>query len=251
MAVAGSRARDEDRNALEAHQAVAASVGAGAPGAATQGEAVEAHGVAVLEHLRVGDLGVGHVGVHPARAVPPGGRTGAAADGLVVAESLVAEAEVVHGALAAPRQFQGLEQGVGETLAGLHVAADDGRTPLGVVDEGRIEQAVRNHDLEGLEEAVVERQPGRDHQPHDVHGDALDDRRGGVEVARMDRAAAGEVDARAVGPDNQLDGGIPAELGNLSNLNDLHLSRNQLSGSRIALNGNSTSIQRAKLISMP
>ena len=64
---------------------------------------MQPHRVAVLDDLGIGDAGVGHVGVDTAGAVKAVDRTAAATNGLVVAEGLVAKAEVVHGALAAAR----------------------------------------------------------------------------------------------------------------------------------------------------
>ena len=52
--------------------------------------------VAAFEDLRVGDAGVGHVGVDAGLARPGGTGTGAAGNGLVVAETGVAEGEIVH-----------------------------------------------------------------------------------------------------------------------------------------------------------
>ena len=53
------------------------------------GEALDAHGIAALEHLDVGDARVRHVAVHGARAGEPGPRAAPAAQRLVVAVALV------------------------------------------------------------------------------------------------------------------------------------------------------------------
>ncbi|MCS1412175.1 MAG: hypothetical protein M2R45_05379 [Verrucomicrobia subdivision 3 bacterium] len=85
-------------------------------------ELVQGDGVTVFEDFRVGDAGVGHVGVDTAGAVKGVGGASAAADGFVVADAIVPEDEVVHGALAACGQPQGFDQGVHNSLAGFDVA---------------------------------------------------------------------------------------------------------------------------------
>src|SRR3954467_12047882 len=87
--------------------------------APADGEALQAHGVAVLQHLGVGDAGVGHVGMNGARPREPSPGAGAAADRLVEAEALAAEEEVVHRSLAAGGEAQRLDQGVDQPLARL------------------------------------------------------------------------------------------------------------------------------------
>ena len=83
-----------------------------APGAVPDREGLEHDREAPLEDFRVGRPGVGHVGVHGAGAVEfrPGAR--AAADRLVVLVfGVVAEREIVHGALAGAHQPERAQQG--------------------------------------------------------------------------------------------------------------------------------------------
>jgi sterol desaturase/sphingolipid hydroxylase (fatty acid hydroxylase superfamily) len=91
------------------------------------GETLHAHRVAVLQDLRIGDAGVGHVAVDGARAVEPRSGAAAAAHRLVVSEALVAERDVVHRALTTGDQAQRPEERVDQALAGLDVAAADRR----------------------------------------------------------------------------------------------------------------------------
>ncbi len=102
----------------------------------------------MLEHLGIGDRGVGHVAVHRVGAVEAGAGAAAAADRLVVAEALVAEQHVVHRALAAGGHPEGLEQGVDQPLAGLHVAPHDRRRAGRILGKGRVEEAFRELDLD-------------------------------------------------------------------------------------------------------
>src|SRR5262249_43768178 len=78
----------------------AANAVAGVPLAAPAGafadmEILEHHRIAELEHLRIGEAGIGHVGVHGIGTWEARTRGGARADGLVVLVCGVAEVEVV------------------------------------------------------------------------------------------------------------------------------------------------------------
>jgi hypothetical protein len=66
------------------------------------------------------------VRVHARRAIKarPGGRAGA--DRLVILVGGVAEGEVVHRALGRRQRLGGAEHGVGDVLAGFHIAGHDG-----------------------------------------------------------------------------------------------------------------------------
>jgi hypothetical protein len=187
-----------------AHHAVAAAPAAAATGARAQREALETHGVAVLQKLGVGDAGVGHVGVHAACAVEIRAGAGAAADGFVVAEGGVAEEQVVHRALAAGGESQRLEQGVHQPLAGFDVAAHDGGRPPGIGRERRVQQAGRDLDVDRAQQPLVERQGLGDQQAKDVEDRAAHHGGRRVEIAGMDPGGAGEIDACAPRPD--LDG---------------------------------------------
>jgi hypothetical protein len=63
--------------------------------------ALHPDGEAGFQHLGVGGAGVGHVDLHAGRTVETRARAGAACDGLVVLERLIAPDEVVHRPLAA------------------------------------------------------------------------------------------------------------------------------------------------------
>ncbi len=195
------RQRHRRQEGQIAHHSVAAAVAPGAARARAQREAFEAHRIAVLEQLGIGDAGIGHVSVHGTRAGEAGAGAGAAADGLVETETVVAEEHVVHRPLAASRQAQRLEQRVDQALAGLDVAADHRRGLPGIVREGRIEHPRRHLDVDRAQQALVERQRLGDQQPqHGEHG-AAHHRRRRVEVARMHAGGAGEVDPRAARAD--------------------------------------------------
>ncbi len=157
----------------------------------------------MLDDLGVGDAGVGHVGVHAARAVRALDGAAAPTDGLVVAEAVVSEAQVVHRALAAAGKREGLDQGVHQPLRGLDVAAHHGRAAARIGGEGRVEQPLGDPELHRLEQPLVERQVEIDEQAHDVHGHAVDDRRRGVQVARVHTRAAREVEHRLPVSDGQ------------------------------------------------
>ena len=73
------------------------STGAARP--APDGELLQHHRIAGLQHLGIGQAAVGHVGLHRIGAVEARPRAGAAADGLVILALRVAEGEVVHRAL--------------------------------------------------------------------------------------------------------------------------------------------------------
>ncbi len=113
-----------------AHEAIATRLRAGAATVASEREFPHQHREAFFENFRVRDPGVGHVGVHPAGAREARARARAAADGLVVAEALVAEGQVVHGALARGQHPERLEQRVRDALRRLDIAGCHGRRIL-------------------------------------------------------------------------------------------------------------------------
>ncbi len=166
-------------------------------GAATDREALEPHGVADFEDLRVSDSGIGHVGVDRARARKAWPGTSAAAHGFVVAEMLVAKQHIVHGALTAGRQPERLEQGVDQPLAGLDIATDHRRCALGWVNKRWVQDPRRHHPCNRREQPFVERHGLGHQQAQHVQHRAPHHRWRRVEVAGMDRARAGEVDPGA------------------------------------------------------
>ena len=78
---------------------VPAALAAAAARAVPDPEAFEPHREAPLEHLGIGQPGVRHVRLHHVGAVEVRAGAGAPCDGLIVLVALVAEGEVVHGAL--------------------------------------------------------------------------------------------------------------------------------------------------------
>ena len=100
----------------EAHHPVPAAVSALAAAAPAHGEGLQPHREAPLEHLGIGEAGVGHVRVHGARAVVARAGPGAAAQGLVILVALVAVKHVVHRALRGCQYAQGAKQRVGDAL---------------------------------------------------------------------------------------------------------------------------------------
>jgi hypothetical protein len=134
-------------------QPVTAAVPALATGAAADGKFPEQQRIAPFQDFRIGDAGVGHVGVNAGLAMPGRAGPGSAADGLVVAEARVAESEVVHASLGCCRHAEGFQDHIHHPLGGEHVAPHHGR--LG----GRRQQAARgNMDGDGDQAAVIERQ---------------------------------------------------------------------------------------------
>lgn len=111
---------------------VATGERAAAAGVLADGKLVEADGVTAFEDFGVGDGGVGHVAVLGAGTGVGWAGAGAAADGFVVAKAVVAEEEVVHGALAGGLQLERFEEGVDNALADFNIAADNGGKGLRV-----------------------------------------------------------------------------------------------------------------------
>src|ERR1051325_7366752 len=152
--------QERDRYRLEegvlAGRPVATPAAAGAARAGTQLESLEPHREALLQDLGVGDARVGHMGVDGVGAVLLWRRAAAAADRLVIAEAGVAEDQVVHGALGARGEAEGLEQRVHDALAGLAVARGDGGAARGVALEARVEHALRDFKVDGPQDSLVE-----------------------------------------------------------------------------------------------
>ena len=140
-----------------ADRAVTAAVLPGTAGAPSDGEAVETHGVTLLQDLGVGDPGIGHVRVHGIGSVEAGPRPAAAADGLVVAEPVRAEERVVHRALAARAHAKRSKQRVDDPLGRLDVAAAHGRRQAGVIGELGVQHATGNPDVDGPHDALIKR----------------------------------------------------------------------------------------------
>jgi hypothetical protein len=194
-----------------ADAAVAAVPAAGAGAAGPDPVGLEQHRVAPLEHLGVGEPGVGHLGLHDVGAVEAVARAGAAGYRLVVLVAVVPERHVVHRAGPLRHHPQRRVQRAGDHLGGLHVARGDRRRvprgQHGVLgdDHGERLQAA------GVERDVVVDQ-GAEHVEHRGHGHA--GRR--VEVVLQLRGRAGEVDLGGpllrVDADRDVDLGLVVQL---------------------------------------
>jgi hypothetical protein len=85
-------------------------------------------------------------------------RPRAAADSFVVAEAVVSKERVVHRALAAGAEAERLEQGVDDSLAGLHVSTGDGGTQLRVRREVGVQHSGGNSQIDRREQPFIQRQ---------------------------------------------------------------------------------------------
>src|SRR5215203_3941902 len=138
--VAATIAQEREASGLEyadgADDAVAAPVLAAAARAVEQLVALDAHRVLELKGLRGGVEGVAHADVDAGRSGTLAARALAAAYGLVVGPARAADDGVVHRPLALRREIRGPgeggEHGVGDAVAGLHVAGHDRRRALRV-----------------------------------------------------------------------------------------------------------------------
>ena len=115
------------QEAQPADDAVTAAPATGAAAAPADAELLHPHREAPLQDLRIGESGVGHVGVYRGGPVETRTRPGAAADGLVILMALVAEGQVVHGALGGGQQAEGTVEGIDQALGGLDVAGNHRR----------------------------------------------------------------------------------------------------------------------------
>src|SRR5262245_8188845 len=96
-----------------------------AAGAAADREFLEADGIASFEDFRIGETGVGHVGVDGVGAVAARSRAAAATDGFVVAEGVVTEEEIVYRALTGGGEVKSAKEGIHNALGSFDVAADN------------------------------------------------------------------------------------------------------------------------------
>ena len=183
----------ESRPELEpSHDAIAAAVPAGAARAAADRELAHQHRERALQDLRIGQPRVGHVGLYGVAAVEVRSRARAARDGLVVLQPLVAEGQVVHGSLGGGENPERAVEGIHDALRGLDVPGSHrGRRP-GVEERPR-----RNHELEGLEAALVQRNRPLDERAEHIQHRRRAHRARRVEVVCALGRGAGEVDARA------------------------------------------------------
>src|SRR3954467_7985693 len=102
-AVIGSRKRPRRTAPWPAGRVAPAAVPAAPVAAAARSgadlEALEAHREAPLEHLGIGEARIGHVRLHHVGTVEVRSGARAACNSLVVLVALIAEREIVHGAL--------------------------------------------------------------------------------------------------------------------------------------------------------
>src|SRR5690348_12510386 len=80
--------------------------------AASHGKALHRHWVTPLQHLEVGEPGVGHVGVDGGCPCKAGAGAGAATDGLVILVGCITEREIVHRTLAIGEYPERTKQGI-------------------------------------------------------------------------------------------------------------------------------------------
>ena len=150
---------------------------------------LEQHRVAPLEHLGVGEPGVGHLGLHHVGAVEAVARARAAGHRLVVLVAVVPERHVVHRPGPLGHHPQRRVQRAGDDLGGLHVARGDRGRIFGREHGPGRDDHVQRLQAAGVERDVVVDQ-GAEHVEHRGHGHA--GRR--VEVVLELAGRAGEVD---------------------------------------------------------
>ena len=183
-----------------AHDAVAAAMAPGAPGAAAQRVLEDAQRKLPLERLDRRVERVAHRDVHAARSV--GVRAGAlaAAERLVVGEARVAEREVVHRALAL-RAPERAEHEVGDARGGLDVArrhrSAGARVEQRSLGGAHLDRAVR---------AGGRRDVRVGEHAHREQARRARDRERAVEVARVLLGAAGEVQQQPLAVDRRRAG---------------------------------------------
>ncbi len=174
-----------------AADAIAGVPFAAAARASANVEILQHHRIAELQHLGVGEPRIGHMRVHGIGAIEtrPGGRAGA--DGLVVLVFGVAEIEIVHGALRRGERAERQEQAIGDGLRGLHIAGDHG---------GRIfrhqHRFRRNDDVDRPQAPGIHRDVVVDHHAKHVEHRRARHRLRRVEIGRLLRRGAGEIDGR-------------------------------------------------------
>src|SRR3546814_21124599 len=88
------------RSAYAASSSVAAAPVSLSAGMFTNREALQANRKAPFKHLRVGQVRIGHMGLHRVRAVEARPRSRAPGNGFIILVLIIAERETVHGSLA-------------------------------------------------------------------------------------------------------------------------------------------------------
>ena len=177
----------------------------------TDGEAFQQYREPPFEDFRIGQPGIGHVGLHRVGAVEirPGARS--TANGFVILIGVGAEGEIVHRPLGRRQHAERAVKGVGHALGRLYVAGDDGGGMAGVQHA-----AFGDDDVEGLQAASVEGNVIVNQGAEDVKHGRLAHGGGGVEVVLGLLRGAGEINAGAAAVfldrDIDLDAGAVVHL---------------------------------------
>ena len=154
-------------------------------------EALQPHRVAPFEDFRVGKPGVGHVDMHGVGPIEALARAGAAADGLVILVTGVAEGEIVDRPLGLGHGVQRAEQRVGDVLRGLDIAGHHRGGIAGPQDRRLLHPDVQRLQAAGIERDIDPAEAAEDveHRSH-AHG------RRRVEIAVHLAGRAREVEHR-------------------------------------------------------
>src|SRR6185312_997025 len=116
-AVIGEQGPGEGREKLQPPDGtVTAAMRAGTPRAFTHRELAQPHRKFSLENLRVGQARIGHVGLDRVAAVEVRPRAGAACNGFVVLNALIAECQVVHRSLGGGQHPERTVKGIHDAL---------------------------------------------------------------------------------------------------------------------------------------
>jgi len=174
-----------------ADEPVAAAVLAVASGAGAQRELAQQHRETTLEHLRVSEARIRHVGLHATRPVEARTRSGAAGNRLVVLVARGAKREVVHRALGSGLQPERAVQRVDDALRGFDVAGND-RARWCRVEH----RALRHPDVERAQAPCIQRDRFLDQRAENVQHRRNGDRARCVEIVRTLCRGAGEIDDR-------------------------------------------------------
>ena len=136
--------------------------------------------------------------------IETGARRCTRTDRLVVLHLVVAEGQVVHGALRRAERAKSPEQSVGNDLAGLGIAGDDGS---GITR--RQHRAFWDDNLKRAQTPSVERDRRVNHHPENIKHGGARHRLRRVKIVRLHRAGAGEIDSGgapgAIDGDGNLD----------------------------------------------
>ena len=145
-------------------------------------------GKSLFQNLRIGHPGVGHVALHGIAAVKARPGTGAARDGLIVLEPLIAPDKVVHRALTARQHAQRAVKGVAGRLTDLGVARNHRRVRPGIQH-----RAFRHDQVQGFQAALVQWDVAAHQCSKNIKNDRSADGEGGIIVAFVLGAGAGKI----------------------------------------------------------